>query len=149
MFDVFSTTARSSVTQAHQEARSRGNDYIGTEHLLLGVLAVDDDPVSTTLQAFNLTREAIRSRVEDSIGPEADPTPGHIPFSPAAKSALERSRYDAEVRGEHVVEPAHILAAVLAEDDSAAAHAVASLGAPPAAIRERALDHGPATGTGV
>jgi ATP-dependent Clp protease ATP-binding subunit ClpC len=112
-------------------------------------VAVDDDPVSTTLQAFNLTREAIRSRVEESIGPEADPTPGHIPFSPGAKSALERSRYDAEVRGEHVVEPAHILAAVLADDDSAAAHAVPSLGAPPAAIRERALDHGPATGTGV
>jgi ATP-dependent Clp protease ATP-binding subunit ClpC len=91
MFDVFSTTARSSVTEAHQEARSRGNDYIGTEHLLLGVLAVEDYPVSTTLRAFNLTREAIRSRVDDSIGPEADPTPGHIPFSPRAKSALERS----------------------------------------------------------
>jgi ATP-dependent Clp protease ATP-binding subunit ClpA len=106
--------ARSAVSRAHSEARSHGNDYIGTEHLLLGVLdGGEDDAVGETLRSFTLTGEAIRSRVEDMIGPVGEPQPGHLPFSPRAKSALERSRYEAEVPGHGLVERTHILAALM------------------------------------
>ncbi|HEY1839866.1 MAG TPA: Clp protease N-terminal domain-containing protein [Mycobacterium sp.] len=143
MFDVFSMPARSAVTRAHSEARRHGNDYIGTEHLLLGVLeGGGDDAVGKTLRSFRLTGEAIRSRVEDMIGPVGEPQPGHAPFSPRAKSALERSRYEAQVPGHGQVEPPHIFAALMWQDQSAAAKAVASLGVKPTAIREHVLSYG-------
>jgi ATP-dependent Clp protease ATP-binding subunit ClpA len=69
------------------------------------------------------------------IGPVGEPQPGHVPFSPRAKSALERSRYEAEVPGHGLVERPHILAALMWEDQSPAAKAVASLGVQPTAIR--------------
>jgi ATP-dependent Clp protease ATP-binding subunit ClpC len=143
VFDVFSMPARSAVSRTHSEARSHGNDYIGTEHLLLGVLdGGEDDAVGETLRSFTLTGEAIRSRVEDMIGPVGEPQPGHLPFSPRAKSALERSRYEAEVPGHGLVERTHILAALMWEAQSTAAKAVASLGVQPTAIREHVLSYG-------
>jgi ATP-dependent Clp protease ATP-binding subunit ClpC len=143
VFEVFSTPGRSAVIRAHSEARSHGNDYIGTEHLLLGVLeGGEDDPVGETLRSFMLTGEAIRSRVEDTIGPVGEPQPGHLRFSPRAKSALERSRYEAVIPAHSLVEPTHILAALMWEAQSAAAKAVASLGVQPTAIREHVLSYG-------
>jgi ATP-dependent Clp protease ATP-binding subunit ClpC len=147
VFDVFSMPARSAVTRAHQEARTHGNDYIGTEHLLLGVLdANDDGAVVETLRSFNVTRQAVRWRVEDSIGPVGEPQPGHVPFTPRAKSTLQRSRYEAEVRGHHRVEPSDILAALMWESESAAAKAVASLGVHPADVRGHVISDGQSTG---
>jgi ATP-dependent Clp protease ATP-binding subunit ClpC len=102
----------------------------------------EDDAAGETLRSFRLTGAAIRSRVEDTIGPVGEPQPGHLPFSPRAKSALERSRHEAEIPGHSLVEPTHILAALMWEAQSAAAKAVAGLGVQPTAIRERVLSYG-------
>jgi ATP-dependent Clp protease ATP-binding subunit ClpA len=98
------------------------------------------------LRSFNVTRQAVRWRVEDSIGPVGEPQPGHVPFTPRAKSTLQRSRYEAEVRGHHRVEPSDILAALMWESESAAAKAVASLGVHPADVRGHVMSDGQSTG---
>lgn len=139
VFEAFSLAARAAVTQAHQEARSHGSDYIGTEHLLLGLLD-RDTTVSETLEAFNVTVDAVRSRVEDSIGPSSEPHPGHLPFSPRAKSALQRTRPEAEMHGRQVVEPPHIMAAIMFDAQSAAAKTIARMNLAPTTVRERLLD---------
>lgn len=143
VFDVFSMAARAAVTQAHQEARSHGTDYIGTEHLLLGLIGTDgDSAVAETLHALNVTFDAIRSRIEDSIGPAGEPQSGHLPFSPRAKSALDRSRYEAEAPGHQLVQPSNILAALMFDAHSAAANTLAGIGVQPTAVRERLLNRG-------
>lgn len=142
MFEVFSMSARAAVTNAHQEARSHGNHYIGTEHLLLGLLgAQHDTAVTTTLNVFNVTSDAIRSCVEDAIGPACDPQPGHLPFSPRAKEALQRAR--SQAHGPDSVQPAHVMAALMVDSHSTAAKTVTSLGLQPAAVRDHLLNTAP------
>ncbi|WP_224111116.1 Clp protease N-terminal domain-containing protein [Mycobacterium avium] len=141
MFEVLNVAARAAVTRAHQEARSHGSEYIGTEHLLLGVLGKDrDSAIGETLRALDMTVEAVRSRVEDSIGPACAPQPGHLPFSQRAKFALERTRALPQANGDDSVGPAHVLAALMVDGESAAAQTVMSMGIPPAVLRERVLD---------
>lgn len=140
VFEAFSMAARAAVTQAHQEARMHGSDYIGTEHLLLGLLGGEQDSaVADALDAFNVAPDAVRARVEDSIGPACEPQPGHLPFSPRAKAALERTRDETEARGRHSVQPSHVLAALMLDGQSAAAKTVRSLGIQPVAVRDRLL----------
>jgi ATP-dependent Clp protease ATP-binding subunit ClpC len=108
------------------------------------VLITDrDSAVAETLEAFNVTFDAIRARVEDSIGPASDPQSGHLPFSPRAKLALERTRCEAETGGYRLVEPSHILAALMFDTQSAAAKTMASMNLAPTAVRGRLLHRGP------
>lgn len=138
MFETFDMAARAVVTQAHQEARNHGSDHIGTEHLLLGTLR--DSAVGDTLRSFAVTFDEIRSRVEDSIGPAGAPQPGYLPFSRRAKLALKRTRAMAEAGGLASVGSTHVLAALMADGQSAAAQTVLSLGVQPSVLRERALN---------
>jgi ATP-dependent Clp protease ATP-binding subunit ClpC len=141
VFEVFDLAARAAVIRAHEEARCHGSEYIGTEHLLLGVLGSDQDSaVGQALEAVDVTLDAIRSRVEDSIGPACDPQPGHLPFSRRARFALERTRVLSRANGDDSVGPAHVLAALMVDGESAAAQTVMGMGIQPAVLRERVLD---------
>ncbi|WP_261879587.1 Clp protease N-terminal domain-containing protein [Mycobacterium marinum] len=142
MFEVFDLAARAAVIRAHEEARCHGSHYIGTEHLLLGVLGSDQDrAVGQALEAVDVTLDAIRSRVEDSIGPACAPQPGHLPFRcRRARFALERTRVLSRANGDDSVGPTHVLAALMVDGESAAAQTVMGMGIPPAVLRERVLD---------
>ncbi|WP_122445526.1 ATP-dependent Clp protease ATP-binding subunit [Mycobacterium attenuatum] len=107
----FGTNQRDPSPPRGPNARQR---YIGTEHLLLGVLGSDDETVCAALDAVSLDLVAVRSRLEDVIGPVAAPEPGHLPFSHRgqgrrAKSALHSQLAAAVADGRDLVEPAHVL----------------------------------------
>jgi ATP-dependent Clp protease ATP-binding subunit ClpA len=123
---------------------SHRNDYIGTEHLLLGRIHDIDDAVAQTLRALGLGPEAIRRQVEETIGPAQRAHPAHLPFTPQAKKALERSLHEAQLRGHDLVDAVHILCGLTRETESAAAKAFANLGVEPARIRQQvSLGWGP------
>lgn len=141
VFEVFDIAARAAVTRAHEEARSHGSAYIGTEHLLLGVLGRGPDgAVGETLTALNMTVEAVRARVEDSIGPTGAPQPGYLRFSRRAKLALQRTHTLSTARGQESVGPLHVLAALMSDGQSGAAKTVTSMGVEPAAVRDHLLN---------
>ncbi len=133
----FTERARRVVGQAFQEAYLHDTDYIGTEHLLLGLIHDRTDAVAEALQALGLRIEEIRRQVEETIGPVQRAHPAHLPFTPPAKKALERSLYEAALRGHDHVDAEHILCGLTRETESAAAQALANLGVEPARIHQQ------------
>src|SRR5436190_21145347 len=91
MFERFTDRARRCVVLAQEESRMLGHAYIGTEHLLLGLVHERDGAAAKALESLGISLEAVRSQVEEIIGQgQAAPT-GHIPFTPRAKKVLELS----------------------------------------------------------
>src|SRR5690349_19334076 len=134
MFEKFSGQARQAVVLAQEEARLLQHDYIGTEHLLLGLLAQLSSPGPA-----GLTREQVREQVEASIGRGPGPASGHIPFTPPAKKSLEQAMRESLQLGDTVIGVDHLLLGVLRQPDGAAARLVTELGADPEEIRRRVL----------
>jgi ATP-dependent Clp protease ATP-binding subunit ClpC len=139
MFDKFTDRARNVVVQASEESRTHHHDYIGTEHLLLGLIAERDDAVVEALRSLGVGPEAIRRQVEGTMAPGLGEVSGHVPFTPRAKTVLERSMHEAEVRGDGRVDAEHILCALSWEDESAATKALSTLGATPERVRQQVL----------
>ena len=133
----FTERARRVVGHAFQEAYMHNTDYIGTEHLLLGLIHDSNDAVAEALQALGLGAEAIRRQVEKTIGPVQRAHPAHLPFTPPAKKALERSLHEAQLRGHDHVDAEHILCGLTQETKSTAAQALANLGVEPARIHQQ------------
>lgn len=139
MFAQFTDRARRVVVQAQQEARTRSHDYIGTEHLLLGLIAKEDDAVVLVLHTLGLSAPAIREKLNEMKPPGLLPHDGHIPFTPRAKTTLEHSRFEAQRRGHEHIDAEHILWALSQQPDATATKALARLGATPQSIRQQAL----------
>src|SRR4029450_12487850 len=109
MFERFTNRARRVVVLAQEEARLLRHDYIGTEHILLGLLAEGSGVGEPALTAEGISREAIRGQVEQIIG-QGDSTPsGHIPFTPRAKKVLELSLREALQLGHNYIGTEHML----------------------------------------
>jgi ATP-dependent Clp protease ATP-binding subunit ClpC len=134
VFERFSDGGRRVVVVAQDEARMLGHGYIGTEHLLLGVLAMGG-PVADALEQHRLGLEAVRGVVDEIIGP-VEGTPGrHIPFTPRAKEVLELSLRES-VRLHHgTIGPAHVVLGLLREGQGVACQAMVSLEVDRAALR--------------
>src|SRR6266702_661336 len=95
MFERFTDRARRVVVLAQEEARMLNHNYIGTEHILLGLIHEGEGVAAKALESMNISLEAVRQQVEDIIGQgQAAPT-GHIPFTPRAKKVLELSLREA------------------------------------------------------
>lgn len=137
MFDKFSARARQSVIAAQEAARARQHDYIGTEHLLLGLVASSEDPIVTTLREVGVEPSTISRKVDELRPAGAVPAAGHIPFTPRAKKTLERSLHEAHLRGHEVIDAEHLLCALIAEPDATAAAVLASCGAACESVRQR------------
>lgn len=134
----FTERARRVVGQAYEEAYAHCNDYVGTEHLLLGLIHDRHDAVVEMLQVLGLGAEAIRRQVEETIGPPAQrPPPAHLPFSPQVKNAVKQSWHEAQLRGHDLVDAEDILCGLTRQTDCAAAQALADLGIEPARIANR------------
>ena len=139
MFERFTGGARRAVVLAQEEARLLNHGYIGTEHLLLGVLH-DSGPAADALQAQGLTLHDVRAAVEARVK-RGDSTPsGHIPFTPHAKTALEMGLRSALDIGHNYIAGPHLLLGLLRIEDSQAVKLLADSGIDMDTLRSELLD---------
>src|SRR3712207_808519 len=128
MFERFDHTGRRVVVLAQEQARLLGHNYIGTEHLLLGVVA-SGGPLADALEEHGVTLASVSYYVEEIVGPVAGPATGHIPFTPRAKEVLELSLREALRLGHRPIGAPHVLLGLLREGQGVACQALAMLGA--------------------
>ncbi|MFC4949807.1 Clp protease N-terminal domain-containing protein [Pseudonocardia sp. GCM10023141] len=127
MFERFTGEARQVVVLAQEEARNRNHNYTGTEHLLLGFLALPGDvPAVRALRSLGFTREQLVADVERIIGQGTKALKGHIPFTPRAKKVLELSLREAIRLGVNHIGPEHLLLGILREGDGVGAQVLLS-----------------------
>lgn len=127
MIDRFTDQARRALALAEEEARALGHDHVGTEHLLLGVMAETSGIAAKTLRKLGVTLPGLRDGVTRVAGRGEEPVAGEIPFTPEAKELLERSPGEALGLGDSGVRTEHILLGLLREEESAAARALHEL----------------------
>lgn len=135
MFERFSDSARRVIVLSQEEARLLGHNYIGTEHLLLGLSAEGDGAAAQVLTAFEIDLATLRTRVEEIIGPSKDEPSGHIPFTPRAKKVMELSLREALQLRHSYIGPEHILLALVREGEGVAPQILKALGADAQRVR--------------
>jgi ATP-dependent Clp protease ATP-binding subunit ClpC len=136
MFERFTDRARRVVVLAQEESRLLSHNYIGTEHLLLGLLAERQGVAARALESLNVTLEAAREQVVEIIGPGEQSPRGHIPFTPRAKKILELSLREALSMGSEVIDTEHLLLGLIDEGDGVGAQILQRLGATAQTVRE-------------
>jgi ATP-dependent Clp protease ATP-binding subunit ClpC len=136
MFERFTDRARRVVVLAQEESQRLSHNYIGSEHLLLGLLAEQEGVAARALQSLNVTLTAARELVEEIIGPGQQTPRGHIPFTPRAKKILELALREALTMGSEVINTEHLLLGLIDEGDGVGAQILQRLGATPQAVRE-------------
>jgi Clp amino terminal domain, pathogenicity island component/UvrB/uvrC motif len=129
MFERFTDRARQAVAQAQREARRLDHNYIGTEHILLGLIHVREGVAARALESLGLSLPAVRQQVEEIIGRGQQVPSGHIPFTPRAKKVLELSLRESLQLGHNYIGTEHILLGLLHEGDGVAAQVLVKLGA--------------------
>ncbi len=126
MFERFTDKARKVVMHAQEEARGLDHNYIGTEHLLLGLLIEEEGLASKVLTDSELTVDKVRSEIERRIGRGGEATKGHIPFTPRAKKVLELSLRQALRLQHNYIGTEHILLGLITEGEGVAAQILAT-----------------------
>ena len=126
MFERFSGQARHVVVSAQEEARELDHNYIGTEHVLLGLLVASDSVASASLTALGYTRDGARASVEAMVGRGKASPGGHIPFTPRAKKVLELSLREALQLKHNYIGTEHILLGLVREGEGRAAQILAA-----------------------
>ena len=129
MFERFTERARQVVVLAQEEARMLNHNYIGTEHILLGLIHEGDGVAARSLESLGISLDAVRQQVEEIIGQGQQAPSGHIPFTPRAKKVLELSLREALQLGHGYIGTEHILLGLLREGDGVAAQVLVTLGA--------------------
>jgi ATP-dependent Clp protease ATP-binding subunit ClpC len=148
MFERFTDRARNVVVLAQQEARLLKHNYIGTEHILLGLARETDGLAAKALDALGIGLEAAREQVVEITGQGQKSPSGHIPFTPRAKKVLELSLREALQFGHNYIGTEHILLGLIREGDGVAAQVLIRLGGDLSAVRQqviRLLKESPAT----
>jgi len=140
MFERFTDRARRVVVLAQDEARNLDHNYIGTEHILLGLLREGDGVAARALASLGVSLDAVRQRVEEIIGRGPQPAPsGHIPFTPRAKKVLELSLREALQLGHTYIGTEHILLGLIREGDGVAAQVIVASGVDLNLARQRVI----------
>jgi ATP-dependent Clp protease ATP-binding subunit ClpC len=129
MFERFTDKARRVVVLAQEEARMLSHNYIGTEHILLGLVHEGEGVAAKALEALDIHLEAVRLQVEEIIGKGQQALPGHIPFTPRAKKVLELSLRESLQLGHDYIGTEHILLGLVREGEGVAAQVLVRLGA--------------------
>jgi ATP-dependent Clp protease ATP-binding subunit ClpC len=129
MFERFTEKARRVVIYAQEEARMLNQNYIGTEHLLLGLIREQDGIAAKALESLNISLEDVHAQVEELIGRGTYVPNGHIPFTPRAKKVLELSLREALQLGHNYIGTEHILLGLIREGEGVAAQVLLNLGA--------------------
>ncbi len=128
VFERFTDRARRVVVLAQEEARLLNHNYIGTEHLLLGLIHEGEGIAATAMERLGVSLEIVRSRVEEIIGRGGSSPSGHIPFTPRAKKVLELSLREALQLGHNYIGTEHLLLGLIREGEGVAAQVLALLG---------------------
>lgn len=128
MFERFTDRARRVVVLARDEARALNHNYIGTEHLLLGLITEGEGVAAKALESANLKGDDVRAAIIDMIGKGENPVEGHIPFTPRAKRVFELSLREALHLGHNYIGTEHLLLGLLKEGEGVAAQVIVKLG---------------------
>ncbi len=136
MFERFTDRARRVIVLAQDEARPLNHDYIGTEHILLGLVAEGEGIAATSLESFGISLKGVRSQIEETIGRGQQVPSGPMPFTPRAKKVLELSLREAQQLGRSYIGTEHILLSLIQEGDGRAVRVLARLGADLHGLRE-------------
>ena len=139
MFERFTDRARRVVVLAQQEARELGHNYIGTEHILLGLVHEGEGVAVEALKSLEISLETVRQQVEEVIGRGQDEPSGHIPFTPRAKKVLELSLRESHQLGHRYIGTEHILLGLIREGEGVAAQVLVRLGADLGRVREQVV----------
>jgi ATP-dependent Clp protease ATP-binding subunit ClpC len=129
MFERFTERARRVVVLAQEEARMLNHNYIGTEHILLGLIREGSGVAAKALESLGISLEAVRQQVKEIIGRGQQSPSGHIPFTPRAKKVLELSLREAQALGHNYIGTEHILLGLIREGSGVAAQVLVKLGA--------------------
>ncbi|ROR89464.1 ATP-dependent Clp protease ATP-binding subunit [Nocardioides aurantiacus] len=139
MFERFTDRARRVVVLAQEEARMLSHNYIGTEHILLGLIHEGDGIAAKALESLGVSLEAVRAQVEEIIGQGQQAPSGHIPFTPRAKKVLELSLREALQLGHNYIGTEHILLGLIREGEGVAAQVLHKLGADLNRVRQQVI----------
>jgi hypothetical protein len=139
MFERFTNRARRVVVLAQEEARVLNHNYIGTEHLLLGLIHEGEGVAAQVLESLGISLEAVRREVEEVVGEGTEAPTGHIPFTPRAKRVIELSLREALQLRCHYIGTEHILLGLIREGQGMAAQVLVKLGADLPGVRQQVV----------
>jgi ATP-dependent Clp protease ATP-binding subunit ClpC len=139
VFERFTDRARRVVVLAQEEARLLNHNYIGTEHILLGLIHEGEGVAAKALESLGISLEAVRAQVEEIIGHGGQAPSGHIPFTPRAKKVLELSLREALQLGHNYIGTEHILLGLIREGEGVAAQVLVKLGADLSRVRQQVI----------
>ena len=139
MFERFTDGARRVVVLAQEEARMLNHNYIGTEHILIGLVREDGGVAGGGLESPGISVDAVRQRVKEMIGIGEQAPSGHVPFTPRAKKVLELSLRESLQLGHDYIGPGHIRLGLIREGDGVAAQVLVLLGADLNQLRQQVL----------
>src|SRR5256714_14990645 len=139
MFERFTDRARRVVVLAQEEARMLNHNYIGTEHILLGLVHEGEGVADKARESLGISLEAVRQQVEEIIGQGQQAPSGHIPFTPRAKKVLELSLREALQLGHNYIGTEHILLGLIREGEGVAAQVLVKLGADLNRVRQQVI----------
>jgi ATP-dependent Clp protease ATP-binding subunit ClpC len=149
MFERFTARARRAVVNAQQEARELNHNYIGTEHLLLGLMREPESVAARALQELKISQDTVREQVIQIVGRGRQPPSGHVPFTPRAKKVLELSLREALQLSHNYIGTEHILLGLIREGEGVAAQVLVKLGGNLAVVREKVIEIIPAAAENV
>ena len=139
MFERFTDRARRVIVLAQEEARMLNHNYIGTEHILLGLIQEGEGVAAKALESLGISLDAVRQQVEEIIGQGQQAPSGQIPFTPRAKKVLELSLREALQLGHNYIGTEHILLGLIREGDGVAAQVLVKLGADLNRVRQQVI----------
>ncbi|MEN9678919.1 MAG: hypothetical protein RLZ57_48 [Actinomycetota bacterium] len=139
MFERFTDRARRVVVLAQEEARMLNHNYIGTEHILLGLIHEGEGVAAKALEGMGISLDGVRGQVEEIIGQGQQAPSGHIPFTPRAKKVLELSLREALQLGHNYIGTEHILLGLIREGEGVAAQVLVKLGADLSRVRNTVI----------
>jgi prophage maintenance system killer protein len=140
LFTRFTKPARQVLVGAQEEARRFNHNYVGTEHILLGLIREGGGIAARSLDSCGVSLEAVRAQVEQIIGRGEESPPGHIPFTPRSKKVLELSLREALQLGHNYIGTEHVLLGLVREGEGVAAQIMVNLGADLPRVRQQVLE---------
>jgi ATP-dependent Clp protease ATP-binding subunit ClpC len=140
VFDRFTDVARHIIVWAQEEARLLRHNYIGTEHLLLGLTHDEHGVATEALESFGVSTLTVRASVEELIGVGGSEPSGHVPFTPRAKKVMELSLREALLLGHNYIGSEHLLLGLVREGEGVAAQVLMRHGADLESVRQRIVE---------
>ena len=139
MFERFTDRARRIIVLAQEEARMLNHNYIGTEHLLLGLIHEGHGVAAEALESLGISLEAVRQQVEQIIGRGSQAPSGHIPFTPRAKKVTELALLESDALGHGHIDTEHLLLGLIREGNGVAAQVLVRLGGDLNSVRQQVI----------